>query len=84
MAEFIREHALITLAIILLLIIAGNVGMFLQSKDPQKNLRDWFAMKNASESMGDPWKEENAQLDELSQRVADLKKNTQSEQDSED
>ena len=73
MAEFIRDHAFLTLITFLAIVIAINVMMFMQSKNPQKNLKDWFMMKNASESLGDPWKQETDQLNELSERVASLK-----------
>lgn len=74
MAEFIRDNAFLTLIIFLVIIIAGNVAMFMQSKSPEKNIKDWFLMKNASESLGDPWKQENDQLNELSEKVNELKK----------
>ena len=73
MAEFIRDHAFLTLVIFLVVIVAGNVLLFMQSKNPDKNVKDWFMMKNASESLGDPWKEESKQLNELSEKVAALK-----------
>ena len=73
MAEFIRDHAFLTLVIFLALIVVGNVLMFMKSKNPDKNLKEWFLMKNATESLGDPWKEETEQLTELSERVAALK-----------
>jgi hypothetical protein len=81
MAEFIRDHAFLTLIIILVLIVAGNVFLFLQSKNPDKNLKDWFMMKNTTESLGDPWKEETEQLTELSERVAALKNTPSSDKD---
>jgi hypothetical protein len=74
MAVFIRENALITFLIFLVVLIAGNVLLFMQSKNPQKNLKDWFILKKTSESFGDPWKKETDQLNELSERVAALKK----------
>jgi hypothetical protein len=74
MAEFIRNHAFLTFIIFLIVIVAGNVAMFMRSKNPDKNIKDWFMMKNASETLGDPWKKETDQLSELSERVATLQK----------
>ena len=73
MAAFIREHAIVTLLVFLAVLIAGNVLLFTRSKNPQKNLKDWFMLKNSGQSFLDPWKNETDQLNELSERVAALK-----------
>lgn len=56
------------------LVIMINVWLFSALRHQKGASRPWELFKNASTRARHPWQEEDDQLKELSERVADLKK----------
>jgi hypothetical protein len=73
LGTFLRENGLLTILIFLLIILASNVGLILQNKGNKNKSTGWDTISKSSELLKDPWKKENDQWQELSDKVAALK-----------
>jgi len=73
LGTFLRENGLLTILIFLVIILASNVGLIMQHKAGKNKATGWNAITKSSELLKDPWKKENDQWQELSDKVAALK-----------
>jgi hypothetical protein len=73
LGDFLREHGMITILLILVIIVAFNVGLIIQHKEIRGKSSSWHSLSKSASILRDPWKEENEQWQELSNQVSALK-----------